>query len=338
MVSKINIGLIGAGRMGKIHARNIRAFMPEVIIKTIADLEVDRLRSWAADLGVCNITKDYRDIVADPELDAVLICSSADSHAAIIIDAARAGKHIFCEKPVDLSIEKVKTVLDVVTKAKVILQVGFNRRFDHNHRSVKAAVEEGRIGEPHLVMITSRDPEPPPPEFSKGCGGLFLDMSIHDFDMLRYLSSSEVVEIYAAGEALADPVICAEGDVDTAVITLKLGSGAIGVINNSRKAAYGYDQRVEVFGSAGSVANFNDVPSTTVISCAEGIYSEKPLYFFRERYRQSFIDEIKSFIEAIFNNREPLVDGNDGLQAMLIALASRKSMLENRPVKLSEVN
>jgi myo-inositol 2-dehydrogenase / D-chiro-inositol 1-dehydrogenase len=337
MAKKIKIGLVGAGRMGKLHAENIRSFIPDAEIGVVADLQAECLKSWAESCGGSSLASDYRRVIEDPEIDAVLISSSTDSHASIIIEAAQAGKHIFCEKPVDLSLSKVKKVLAEVEKAGVIFQVGFNRRFDHNHRAVKEAVMAGKVGEPHLILITSRDPEPPPLQFIGGSGGLFLDMSIHDFDMARYLSNREVLEVYATGAVLVDPAIGEAGDIDTAVITLKLTGGVIGVINNSRKAVYGYDQRVEVFGSAGSVANFNDTPSTTVISSGSGICSEKPLFFFRERYRQSFIDELKDFVEAVAGNRKPLVSGYDGLQAALIAEAANKSLAENRPVRISEI-
>lgn len=337
MVPKTKVGLVGAGRMGKLHVENIRSFIPGVEIGIVADLQVESLEAWSDSCGGISLVRDYRIIVENPEIDAVVISSSTDSHARIIIDAAKAGKHIFCEKPIDLSLVEVKKVLAEVEKAGVILQVGFNRRFDHNHRAVRDAVMAGKIGQPHLILITSRDPEPPPLQFIEGSGGLFLDMSIHDFDMARYLSGLEVEEVYATGSVLVDPAIGAAGDIDTAVITLKLTGGVIAVINNSRKAVYGYDQRVEVFGSAGSVVNLNDTPSTIVVSSGSGIYSEKPLFFFRERYKQSFIDELKDFFEAIVRGREPLVSSYDGLQAALIAEAAVKSLVENRPVKISEI-
>jgi myo-inositol 2-dehydrogenase / D-chiro-inositol 1-dehydrogenase len=336
VTAKINLGLIGVGRMGCLHAENIRSYIPAAEIRGIADMQPERLKPWADCYDGLQLTANYREIIDNPEIDAVLICSSTDCHASQIIDAAKAGKHIFCEKPIDLSREKVKMVLTEVARSGIKLQVGFNRRFDHNHRAVREAVAAGTIGEPHLILITSRDPEPPPLDFIRGSGGLFFDMSIHDFDMVRYLSGLEVVEVYAAGAVMVDPAIGAAGDIDTAVITLKLTGGVIGVINNSRKAVYGYDQKVEVFGSAGSIANDNDLSSTTVIRSAAGTCSEKPLFFFQERYNQSFVDELKDFIDAIIRDREPLSNGDDGLQAVLIAEAARKSISENRPVKITE--
>ena len=222
-------------------------------------------------------------------------------------------------------------------KAGVKFQVGFNRRFDHNFKAIKDRVVAGDIGEPHLIRVTSRDPDAPPIEYVKVSGGLFFDMTIHDFDMIRYLSGSEVTEVYAAGGVLVNPEIGKAGDIDTAVITLKLANGAIGVIDNSRKAVYGYDQRAEVFGSKGAVQTKNDTDSTAVYSCEAGVIAEKPKYFFLERYMQSFASEISCFVDSVVNDKPTLVNGNDGLQPVLIALAAKKSLEEGRPVKISEV-
>lgn len=337
MSKKIKLGIIGAGRIGKLHAENISRYIPEAEIKMIADIQIDQAKGWALNLGIPNITNNHQEILLDPEIAAVLICSATDTHARFVIEAAKAGKHIFCEKPIDLSIEKVKAALQAVEDAGVKLQVGFNRRFDHNHRSVREAVAAGKIGEPHLIIITSKDPAPPPLEYVRVCGGLFLDMTIHDFDMARFLSGSEVVELYATGTVLVDPAIGECGDIDTAVVTLKFANGAIGVISNSRKAAYGYDQRVEVFGSKGSVASLNETPSTIVISTADGVFSDKPKYFFLERYHESFIAEMKEFIGAVLNNMETPVTGDDGLKPVLIAVAAQKSLEENRPVRISDI-
>ncbi|MDI9483561.1 MAG: Gfo/Idh/MocA family oxidoreductase, partial [Bacillota bacterium] len=216
-------------------------------------------------------------------------------------------------------------------------QVGFNRRIDHNFRAVKRAVDEGKIGDVHIVKITSRDPEPPPPAYIKVSGGIFLDMTIHDFDMIRYLTGSEAKEIYASGEVLIDQAIKDAGDIDTAVVTVKMENGAICVIDNSRKSVYGYDQRAEVFGSKGCVAVSNDKASSAVISTADAVYSEKPLWFFLERYIQSYRDEIKSFIQAIEQDKPTEVNVYDGLQPVRMGLAAKLSLLEGRPVKLTEI-
>ncbi len=334
----LKVGIIGAGRIGKVHAESIAKFVPNAEVKAIADpFMTDETREWAKSMGINDIYTDHKDILNDSEIEAVLVCSSTDTHSQMSIEAAEAGKHIFCEKPIDHDLERIHRVLEVVEKAGVKFQVGFNRRFDHNFRAVKEAVAAGKIGDPHIIKITSRDPEAPPAEYVKVSGGIFLDMTIHDFDMARYLSGSEVEEVYAVGNVLVDPAIGEAGDVDTAIITLKFKNGALGVIDNSRRAAYGYDQRAEVFGSKGSVAVKNDTNSTAVISTVDGVNAEKPLYFFLERYMQSFADEVKQFVDAIVNDTEVPVTGIDGLKPVLIGLAAKKSLEEGRPVKISEI-
>lgn len=297
----------------------------------------DELKQWAKGMGIPNVYEDYKQILQDPEISAVLVCSSTNTHAPISIEAARAGKHIFCEKPIDADVGRIKEVLAEVEKAGVKFQVGFNRRFDHNFKAIREAVVNGDIGEPHIIRVTSRDPDAPPIEYVKVSGGMFFDMTIHDFDMIRYLSGSEVTEVYAAGGVLVDPAIGAAGDIDTAVITLKLANGAIGVIDNSRKAVYGYDQRAEVFGSKGAIQTANDTPSTAILSTVNGVVAEKPKYFFLERYMQSFADEMACFVDSVVNDKPTLVNGNDGLAPVLIAIAAKKSLDEGRPVKLSEI-
>ncbi|PJG86068.1 inositol 2-dehydrogenase [Conservatibacter flavescens] len=335
----LKLGIIGAGRIGRVHSESISKYVKGAEIKAISDVRVtDELKEWATGMGIENVYEDYKAILNDPEIDAVLVCSSTNTHAPISIEAAQAGKHVFCEKPVDADPTKIREVLREVEKAGVKFQVGFNRRFDHNFKAIKDRVVAGDIGDVHLIRVTSRDPDAPPIEYVKVSGGMFFDMTIHDFDMIRYLSGSEVTEVYAAGGVLVDPRIGEAGDIDTAVITLKLANGAIGVIDNSRKAVYGYDQRAEVFGSKGAVQTRNDTDSTAVYSCEKGVISEKPKYFFLERYMQSFADEMICFIDSIVNNKPTLVNGNDGLQPVLIALAAKKSLDEGRPVKLSEVS
>jgi len=333
MSRKIKIGIIGAGRIGKLHAENIAYNLNNYAeIKSISDLYADKIKDWATNLGIKNVYEDYKQIINDPEIEAVLVCSSTNTHSIISIEAANAGKHIFCEKPVDLSVDKINATLEAVKKAGVKFQVGFNRRFDHNFRKVREMIKEGKIGQPHIIRITSRDPQPPPIEYVKVSGGIFLDMTIHDFDMARYLSGSEVKEVYTSAAVLIDPAIGEAGDLDTAVVVLKFENGAIGVIDNSRKATYGYDQRVEVFGSNGCITVSNDAPSSAVLSTGNGVQSEKPKYFFLERYKDSFVDEMREFFEAVINDTETPVTGIDGLKPVLIGLAARKSYDEGRPV------
>lgn len=337
-MKKISIGIIGAGRIGKIHADNILRF-PNAKITAISDLFAGpELEAWAAERGIGVVTKNSDDIMSNPDIDAVFICSSTDTHVPLIKQAAQANKHIFCEKPVSMDISQTEEALEAVKAAGVKLQIGFNRRFDHNFKRVREHVQGGTIGEPHLIKITSRDPNPPGEDYIKVSGGLFMDMAIHDFDMARYLSGSEVEEVYAQGQVLVDPVFSKYGDIDTAIITLRFRNGALGVIDNSRKAVYGYDQRVEVFGSKGSVTVANDHPNSAVVSTAEGIVSDKPLHFFLERYNGAYVDETQQFIESLLNGKPLVVDGNDGLQAEKIALAAKLSVSLNRPVKLSEVH
>ncbi len=334
----INIGIIGAGRIGKVHAESITYHIRQAKVLAIADPKMDDATSeWAKGLGIEKIYNDYHQILDDKNVQAVLICSSTDTHADIAIEAIKAGKHIFCEKPISQDLVKIHEVMEALKDSKLKFQVGFNRRFDHNFEAVHNAVAAGKIGDVHIVKITSRDPAAPPIEYVKVSGGIFLDMTIHDFDMVRYLTSSDVVEVYASGTALVNPAIKEVGDIDTAIITMKLANGALAVIDNSRKADYGYDQRAEVFGSKGQVAVTNDSDSTAVVSTADGVTGEKPLYFFLERYMASFSKEVSLFVQAIINDTDVPVNINDGLQPVLIAKAAKKSLDENRPVKLSEI-
>jgi myo-inositol 2-dehydrogenase/D-chiro-inositol 1-dehydrogenase len=288
-------------------------------------------------MGVENTCTDYHEILNDPEIQAVLICSSTNTHSPISLEAIAAGKHVFCEKPIDHDLGRIKEVVEALKGSNLKYQVGFNRRHDHNFAAVKQAIRDGKVGDVHIIKITSRDPEPPSAEYAAVSGGMFLDMTIHDFDMVRFLAGCDAEEIYVQSAVLVDPAIGEAGDVDTAVITLKMENGAIAVIDNSRRAAYGYDQRAEVFGSKGMVATANDTLSTAVLSNADGVTGEKPLYFFLERYMQSFATEVKGFINAIENDTDTLVGVEEGLKPVLMGIAAKKSVLEHRPVKLSEI-
>jgi len=334
----LNVGLIGAGMIGKVHAENLAYRIPEANLLAVADLNETAAQRVAADCRIPRATADYRTLLADPQIQAVVICSSTNTHAQIIMEAARAGKHIFCEKPIDFSLEKIDQALRMVDEQRVKLQIGFNRRFDPNFARVRQAVVQGEIGEPHLVHIVSRDPEPPTPEYVKTSGGIFMDMTIHDFDMARFLTGSEVVEIYAAGGVRIDPEIGKAGDLDTALLLLKFADGTLGTIDNSEKAAYGYDQRVEVFGSRGSVQIANNHPNNAVVSTGESVRHDLPLYFFIERYRDSYVTEIRCFIEAVLKDQPTPVSGLDGRAPVVMALAALKSVRENRPVRLEEVD
>ena len=334
----ISLGIIGAGRIGKVHAQSIMNHITSVRLKTIADPFMnEETEASLRVLGVSDCTKDYKKILNDPEIDAVLICSSTNTHADISLEAIAAGKHVFCEKPVSQDIAKIRQVMEKLKGTKLKYQVGFNRRFDHNFEAVRAAVANGDVGDVHIVRITSRDPAPPPPEYAAVSGGMFLDMTIHDFDMVRYLTASDVVEVFANGAVLVDPLIGKAGDIDTAIISLKMANGALAVIDNSRKAVYGYDQRAEVFGSRGQAGVSNDTNSSLILSSETGIHAEKPLYFFLERYMASFTKEVRMFVQAIEQDSPVPVDINDGLQPVLIAAAALRSLKEHRPVLLSEI-
>ncbi|MBE6784959.1 MAG: inositol 2-dehydrogenase [Ruminococcaceae bacterium] len=336
-MKQLNIGIIGAGRIGKVHMQSITYNVPGARVLGITDVFKDGLQELADKYGIEKVYEDYREMLADKDIDAVLVCSSTDTHADISIEAARAGKHVFCEKPVDLTPEKVKAVIEAVEKAGVKLQVGFNRRFDHNFAHVRSLINDGKVGNLELIKITSRDPEPPSAEYAAVSGGMFLDMTIHDFDMARFLAGCDVTEVYVNATCLVDPAIGEAGDVDTAIINLKFENGALGVIDNSRRAAYGYDQRIEVFGSLGAAMAANDTPTNVTVMNADGVTTDKPLYFFLERYMQSFRDEMIQFVDAVQNDKPTPTTGLDGLNSILVALAAKKSVAEGRAVKISEI-
>ena len=335
--NNLRVGVIGAGRIGKLHAQNLTAQIPGVEVAAIADVDLKAAQTLAEQLDVPIASEDYHTLLSNRSIDAVAVCSSTDTHAKIIVEAAQAKKHIFCEKPIALDLEHIDLALEAVQKTGVKLQIGFNRRLDPNFRKIRSLVAEGKIGTPHIIRITSRDPAPPPISYVKVSGGLFLDMTIHDFDMARYLIGSEVEEVYTAAGVMIDPAIGEAGDVDTAIITLRFTNGAIGTIDNSRKAVYGYDQRVEVFGSNGMIQANNNTPDQDIYFNAEGVHSARPLYFFLERYMQSYIAEMTEFVQSIREDTDPPVTGLDGRIPVVMGMAAKKSYLERRPVQLSEI-
>lgn len=333
----IRIGIIGAGRIGRVHGESILYHIKNGAVAAMADSAWSKeARDWADSHRICCLD-DYHQILENPAIDAVLICTPTPTHATISLEAIKAGKHIFCEKPVSQEPGEIREIQKALEGSRLKYQVGFNRRFDHNFQALREAVSTGQVGDLHMVKVTSRDPEAPPIEYVKTSGGMFIDMTIHDFDMVRYLSGCDAEEIYANAAVLVDSAIGEAGDVDTAILTMRLANGALAVIDNSRRAAYGYDQRAEVFGSLGQAAISNDAASTTIISNADGILSEKPLYFFLERYMASFTKEISQFIQAIESDGPVPVSINDGLQAVLMGIAAAKSVKENRPVALGEI-
>jgi myo-inositol 2-dehydrogenase/D-chiro-inositol 1-dehydrogenase len=332
-MKKINLGIIGVGRIGKLHCDNLIQNQ-NVSIKAVTDPLIDK--DWAISRNL-TIVDSVDLIFNDKGIDAVFIMSPSTLHAEQIILAAQAGKHIFCEKPIALDPLLIQKALDIVEKAGVKLQVGFNRRFDPNFMYLRDNYKAGNIGDLYMVKIIARDPAPPPVEYVKSSGGIFLDMTIHDFDMVRYLSGSEVTEVFAAGAVLIDPEIGRAGDIDTAITTLTLENGALAVIDNSREAVYGYDQRIELFGSKGSIRAENNTATRSVMMREEGTLSERPLDFFLERYQESFRLEVNEFFNAIIEDKSITADGKAGLVSILIGLAAKKSLALNRPVRIDEI-
>jgi myo-inositol 2-dehydrogenase/D-chiro-inositol 1-dehydrogenase len=335
---KLRFGIIGAGRIGKVHAETLAFRLPEAEIACVADVDAEAAQALAARCGIPKIVDSAEKVIGDSSVDAVLICSPTGTHADLIVQAARAGKPIFCEKPIAFSLVKIDAALAAVKKVGVPLQVGFNRRFDSNFARVRKAVVSGEIGEPRLLHLISRDPAPPPISYIRSSGGIFLDMTIHDFDMARFLIGDEVEEIYTAAGVMVDPAIGEAGDLDTAIVLLRFRNGVIGTIDNSRKAPYGYDQRAEILGSEGKIATENRYPNQAVVSDGKSIYTDLPMNFFMDRYTESFALEMQAFCEAVLTGQPTPVTGIDGRIPVVMALAARKSYDEHRPVKLAEVS
>ena len=337
-MTTLKIGLIGAGRIGQVHASTIKTRVPQAELVAVADVIEAAAKTCADKYHITSFTSDPQAIINDPGIQAVLICSVTDTHASLIEAAAKAGKHIFCEKPIALDLKPIDDALAAVAKAGVKLQIGFNRRFDANFKRVRDAVVRGEIGEPHILHIISRDPAPPPLAYVKISGGLFVDMAIHDFDMARYLIGSEIDEVFVQAAVRVDPAIGEAGDVDTAVTMLRFANGVIGTIDNSRQAVYGYDQRVEVFGSKGAINTLNNYANQAVLSTADSVHRDLPLNFFMQRYIEAYASEIEAFVDAVTNNTPTLVGGHDGKMAVVVAMAAKKSWLEKRPVKVAEIS
>ena len=332
----ISLAILGAGRIGRLHARLITHQIDEIRVAGIYDIVSDLAEKTGARLGI-PAASSLEGLITDPGIDAVAICSSTDSHMEHMTAAAAAGKAVFCEKPLSLNLEEVDRGLAAVEAAGVPLQVGFNRRFDPSHRAVAEAVRNGEVGEVQLVRITSRDPEPPPLPYIKVSGGIFLDMTIHDFDMARFVTGSEVNEVFAKGDVLSDPAIGEAGDLDTAAVMLAHDNGALTMIDNSRRAAYGYDQRVEAFGSAGMAVSDNPPVTTSTIRTAGGGRMSVLPYFFEERYIPSYLAEWRAFAEMMRNGGPSPVTGRDGREPLIMGLAARRSVREGRPVPTAEI-
>ena len=327
----LSIGLLGAGRIGTLHGRNI-AGHPGARLVAIADAVPAPAEALGRELGVP--VRSVEAILADRSIAAIVICSSTDSHADLIEAGARAGKAVFCEKPVDLSSDRIRACLAVVAQAGTPLMIGFNRRFDPHFGALQQRVAKGEVGDVELVTILSRDPGPPPLSYIARSGGLFRDMMIHDLDLARFLLGEEPVEVHAVGSALVDPAIGQAGDVDTAAVLLKTASGKICQISNSRRATYGYDQRIEVHGSKGMIRAHNLLENAVETATADGFRSAPVLNFFLERYMPAYRRELDHFLESVETGKAPSPSGQDGLRAQILADAATESAQTGRAQKV----
>ncbi|HHT0594239.1 TPA: inositol 2-dehydrogenase [Legionella anisa] len=330
---RCRIGIIGAGRIGKLHAENIKYYLPQYELLAIADPYLNK--EWADKLSITGQYTYFEDVLFHQHLDAILIASPSNVHVEQIKAASEEGKAIFCEKPIGLNEKEILDALHAVQTNNTLLQLGFNRRFDPSFAHLQQQVQAGEIGAVHLVKITSRDPVCPTKEYCATSGGLFMDMTIHDFDMARFLTQSEVIEVYATGAVLINPDFEALDDVDTAIIQMRFANGAMGVIDNSRQAVYGYDQRIEVFGKEGMLLANNQLKHSVIHYANTSTEQANPEYFFLERYHQAFRAELNSFYDAWLHNKPSPVSGRDGLQALRIAQAAKKSLVTKFPVFLS---
>ncbi len=336
MSRPVNIAVIGTGRMGSVHTRNLARKIPEANLVALCDIRLPVAQALADELGIQRVVRDYHELLDDTSVEAILIATNTDTHAFIVKDVARAGKHIFCEKPPALELADIDDMLAVVARAGVKLQLGFNRRFDQSFQRVHAIVASGEIGRPCLLRMASHDPEPPSVDYARTSGGMFLDMTIHDFDMARF-QVGDVDEVYALGNVLVAPEYAAIGDIDTSIVTLKFSNGAIGEIANSRQAVYGYDQRLEVFCSNGSALAGNESEDTAVRADKQGFHSARLPYFFMNRYAPCYVEEVRQFVQCVREDKPVPITGQDGRAAVVLGYAAWKSYREHRPVKLSEI-
>lgn len=335
MERQVNMAVIGTGRIGSVHTRNLVRSIHEANVTAICDIRLEVAQAVADELGLERVVRDYHELLGDKDIEAVLIATNTDTHAFIVKDAALAGKHIFCEKPLALDLADIDDVLRTVEKTGVKLQIGFNRRFDKSFIQVREIVNSGEIGRPCLMHIVNRDPEPPSLEYATSSGGMFLDMSIHDFDMARF-QIGEVEEIYAIGNVLMAPYLKDIKDVDIDIITLRFANGTLGSIDNSRKCVYGYDQRLEVFCTSGTVMADNEHEHTTVKGDGAGYHSAKVPYSFIQRYADGYISEVRQFVRAVRDDKPVTPTGEDSRKAVLLGMAAWESLRQNRPISMKE--
>lgn len=336
--AQVRVGIIGAGRIGQVHAETLAFRCPEAKPEVIVDFFPEIASSVAAKYGIPKHGKDYMDVIENPNVDAVWICSPSSLHKEQIIAACNAGKHIFCEKPLAIELKEADEVIRAVDESGVKMMLAFQRRFDSNFSSAKKAILDGAVGDPYTFRLTSRDPAPPPIDYILKSGGLHNDMAIHDFDVARFLMGCECEEVIALGACRVDPKIASEGgDIDTALTVLRFENGAFGTIDNCRKSTQGYDQRVEVFGSAGQVSFGNNYPNAVTIADGASVRRGTPFSFFMDRYMDAYRNETIEFVKAIVDNTDPPTNARDGRAAMVMAKAAKLSLAENRAVKISEI-
>ena len=330
-MQKISIGIIGFGRIGNVHLQNLLR-NNRYTVKYVCDIKP--IGDFNKKYPEITYVQDYHEILQDQEVDAVLIGTPTNLHPEMIMEAAKAEKHILCEKPIGFDLHAIMDAYHEVQQHDIIFQLGFNRRFDDDFLNIRNQIE--KIGKPQILKITSRDPEVPPIEYVKNSGGIFMDMAIHDFDMARYMFG-EVEEVYVNGATLINPEISKYGDIDTAIISLKFENDSIGVIDNSRQAVYGYDQRLEVFGSEGMLHNTNHLNHNTTFSARQGVQLEKPMYFFLERYKQSYATEMEYFADSILTNAPIACTITDGIMAVKIAQAAAESFATGKAVSVKKI-
>jgi myo-inositol 2-dehydrogenase/D-chiro-inositol 1-dehydrogenase len=331
----LGVGVLGVGRIGAMHAELLQHRVDGAVVSGVFDVHAEGAAEVARRVGTTSFDS-ASSLINSADVDVVAICTSTDTHVDLIVEAASAGKPVFCEKPISLDLAEVDRALAAVEAAGVPLHIGFNRRFDPSHRAVRDAVADGTVGELRQVRITSRDPAPPPISYIEVSGGIFLDMTVHDFDMARYVTGSEVVEVYARGSVTVDPAIGTAGDLDTVSVMLTHTNGCITMIDNCRQASYGYDQRVEAFGSGGVAMSQNHLDHSTIIRGEGGGSTAKVQHFFLDRYIPSYVMQWGAFVESIRSGRPTPVSGADGRAPLVIGAAAWRSIREQRPVSISE--
>lgn len=334
-MKQLNAGIIGLGRAGQMHLGNLIT-IPEINIIQVADVFIENISEKLNDMGINNQTRDYHELLDNPEIDTVFIFTSTDTHEEMVTAAAKAGKNIFCEKPLSMNTNEEASinVLREVKKAGVKLQIGFNRRMDPQFRDIYENVRNGKIGSPQIVKVTSRDPDLLPHDLIQRIGGLLFDFTMHDFDMARYMMNSNISEVYAKGGTLIDPTLKDINDIDTLALVLQFENGAFGLIDNSRRAVYGYDQRVEVFGSEGMLKAENVSNSTVELYNDKRTELSKPLPMFQERYKPAYLAEMRSFVRSLLNNEPVVAEGRDVIMAQRAAVAAQKSIETGLPQKV----